>query len=1584
MLFLGTKKNVKVCTLGALVLIVCMVNANAATYYVDGRRGDDGNSGQSVGASWRTLGKANSEVQPGDTVCIREGTYRETIRPGTSGTQGNYITYVPYNNEEVTITDVADGADLKDRSYIVIDGLRIVNVDGNWIDMGGNSSYNIIQNCHMEEALAWGGIYIKYESHYNKILNNTVIGRVGPDDLIYLKNGPSHNVIEGNDCRYGAHVSINVHTDSMYNVVRNNRIWNPWHTSVNCFRNCDPTLIEGNIILDSGEDAANIPIGLEGDGDRQGTRECHRRYHNGIELASSDCIIRNNVLVNNGMMGMDTYPDSGLYSYNNRIYNNTFTKNYDAFYSESGNPVYGHYIKNNIFYDNYEYEIRQHISTTPGENDNYFVSNSINGSSIYINHMGGVRSLSYLQSTYGAFFHGNQEEDPLFVNPGSVNDQDNSSFDPEWLHLRSTSPMINAGAFLTTTTSSGSGTSIVVADASYFFDGWGIPGEQGDLIQLQGQTETARIVSIDYDNDRITVDRSLSWSADQGVSLPYRGSAPDIGAFEYASTETTTYALNTSGAHGTITKTPNQSSYDSGATVTVQATADDGYEFTGWSGDLSGSTNPAMITMDANKSITANFAAAAVPTYRLNTSGTHGTITRTPNQSSYDSGATVTVQATADSGYEFTGWSGDLSGSTNPFIVTMDANKSITANFTAVAPTTYTLATSGTNGWIAKTPDRSSYDSGATVTLQATADGGYEFTGWSGDLSGSTNPATVTMDGNKFVAATFAAIAPATYTLSASGTNGSVTKTPDKASYAQGETVTLTATPSAGYSFTNWSGDVSGASPSVTVTMDGNKSVTANFSINSYTLAVAGTHGSVTRSPEKDSYTHGETVILTASPDTGYGFAGWSGDLSGGTNPASVTMNGNKSIAASFTRQSTDEEPPAVVAASPEVDAVQAPRNSLVSLHISDDGDGVDADTVTISVDGETVYSGNVPKYESATGVCRRTGSKADYAYAYQSDTEFDFGETITVRVNAADLNGNAMSEHVYSFKTEMWAFGGNRKVSWGPNGLDKGRPAAAYDSAGNLWVVWDAGAAGRRDIYLSKWGPGDDSFTDPIRLTTHATDQTDPDIAIGANDKLYVAWQDNRRGNWDVYLRTSPDGTNWSAETRITDSDDNQTAPAIIADGASGCHIAWEDDTDGHLDICVASSSNGFLAQTLTRVTSNMSDQSDPDIAVDASGNVYLVWADARNGSVDIYGAASNNGPWANVALVTGAGDQSAPALATDATGARLHLVWVSDAGGDSDIYYAATEGLPSSPLAGIDLVDDSSGADQLAPTVAVTGSPGSSSRVFVCWQDWRNMTEDGQDADLYLVEVKEGDDTNVLVGDGGLGSGQSEPAIDVDSQGFPHVVWTDDRGTNTEIYYAGTTSWDSEVLDSRTVTASEGGTVGVASPSNVDDVSVVIPPAASSQDATITVTKMKNAPAVPSSGVLPYEFGPSGLQFDQPVTITIPYAVAEFGSRPPTPLWYDSTTGGLSQEGITNIEHIVLSPTIQALRFRTTHFTPYYLVSTTAMEEIAAGSGGGCSLSYSNDRSDVVAYFIPYGLIAFVMLGLRIRDARRRARLF
>jgi len=737
--------------------------------------------------------------------------------------------------------------------------------------------------------------------------------------------------------------------------------------------------------------------------------------------------------------------------------------------------------------------------------------------------------------------------------------------------------------------------------------------------------------------------------------------------------------------------------------------------------------------------------------------------------------------------------------------------------------------------------------------------------------------------------------------------------------------------------------------------------------------------------PDGDPLSYSATGLPSGATFTGQTF-NWTPAHSQTDNSYQVTFtasDGQLDDSQTVTIAVSDTSAPNVANCSPPADSIQAPLNNLITLHITDDGKGVNAGTVTITLDGSTIYSGDTSNYVSATGNCRRTGTKADYTYAYQPSADFDFDQTKTVTVNATDLGGNVMSGTSYSFRTEMRSFGENKLLGSDVANLAKGAPATATDSSSNIWAVWHAGPTGSRDIYLAKLAAGASAFGASTQITDSNADQCNPAIAVGTDDKLYVVWEDNRRGNWDVYASTSMLGTTWSAPQRLTDSNDNQINPALAVDSQSPnrVYVVWQDDSAGNEDIYLATSSNAFVTNTLTRITSNTADQTDPAVAVDSSNTVYVLWTDGRNSSNDIYGAAGSG--WTNVPIVTKAADQSSPAIAVESTGSILHLLWADRISGNSDIYYASCSGLPSSPLTGTNIVDDTSDADQLSPTIVVAGSAGSGLKVFACWLDKRNVAGTNGDTDLYMVQTNVAHGTNVLIDDGGMNSAQSEPAIGIDRYGYPYMVWTDDRNTGTEIYYAASTYMQPTAVSSQHITASSGGTVG-ADPNAItsaDDVSIVVPAGACPYDVTISITKIENPQEFATRQLSSYDFGPSGIEFSRPVTVTIPYAVASSGTSP-SAYWYDSLTGALSQQGITDIEIIELSASLHALRFKTTHFTPYVVLAAVATAGAAGGGGGGgggCSISPAG-QGNVVEFLVPYLGLAVVMLVLKLRDARNR----
>ena len=134
-----------------------------------------------------------------------------------------------------------------------------------------------------------------------------------------------------------------------------------------------------------------------------------------------------------------------------------------------------------------------------------------------------------------------------------------------------------------------------------------------------------------------------------------------------------------------------------------------------------------------------------------------GSVTKSPSQSTYAYGTVVQLTASAGTGWTFSSWSGDVSGSSNPVSITMTGNKSVVAHFTQ---NQYTLTvTINGSGTVTKNPNSATYTYGTVVTLTASASVGWAFQSWTGDLSGSQNPKTITITGNKAVTAHFSDIA---------------------------------------------------------------------------------------------------------------------------------------------------------------------------------------------------------------------------------------------------------------------------------------------------------------------------------------------------------------------------------------------------------------------------------------------------------------------------------------------------------------------------------------------------------------------------------------------------------------------------------------------------------------------------------------------------------------------------------------------------------------------------------------------------------------------------------------------------------
>ncbi len=507
----------------------------------------DRNCNGADGDAHTSLASAATTAVAGYEVLIRQGVYSEQLSPQNSGTPGNHIRFKNFGDELVEITGAAlsPAIWIENKDYIAIEGLHVKDVR-RWLNALG-SDYLILKDNIFERALDTGGssktgIFLQ-SSNYAKIQNN-ILNDTTQDNLGII-NG-DYNLIEGNTFTKGLH-ALWAFKCSNFNIIRNNYFHNEIQKigeiydcdnagfgsaefpKLNSYDDAKYNVVEGNIFAYTPSSGNSSPYA-------------------GIQYAGQNGILRNNTFYEctGPALSLTYYSGEAEYNYGNKIYHNVFYDNKLGALEISGtsSPNFTKQrFKNNILYKNlfiqndmrwswYVELNNQPVQILTGRDSQVkFENNNIFNSAVdelYIiafgsrtsNSNAAPQSLSWWESNQPGFIQTSLQANPLFENPGQYNFQ----LEPE-------SPMIDAGAFLASTTSAATNSTIMtVDDAGWFMDGFGVVS--GDVVQLEGQVQTAIVIEVDYANNALTLNTTLSWTTGQGLSLAYSGEKPDIGAFE--------------------------------------------------------------------------------------------------------------------------------------------------------------------------------------------------------------------------------------------------------------------------------------------------------------------------------------------------------------------------------------------------------------------------------------------------------------------------------------------------------------------------------------------------------------------------------------------------------------------------------------------------------------------------------------------------------------------------------------------------------------------------------------------------------------------------------------------------------------------------------------------------------------------------------------------------------------------------------------------------------------------------------------------------------------------------------------------
>ncbi len=448
-------------------------------------------------------------------------------------------------------------------------------------------------------------------------------------------------------------------------------------------------------------------------------------------------------------------------------------------------------------------------------------------------------------------------------------------------------------------------------------------------LQAMAQARIAngdKIVVVDMEN---ALNYSTDMSSD-GIHPNFAGYEKMADVWYTALVKLLGYSLTINyDGHGLVAKLPDKVAYPSGAVVNLTAKADDGWTFSSWSGALSGNISSQNITMNSNKTVTANFN----PMYKLTLSTNYGiTAPSAGEEHWYTAGTNVTIVATpptagADERFTLLNWTGSgassYNGTSNNVTITINSNVTETAFWTHE----YKLTLYSTSGTSTPPAGEYWYKAGTPVTITAvsptSADTRGSWTGWTGlganSYTGTINPVVLTMNGP----ITETALWNTEYKLTVVTNLGTTQPAAGENWFAAGTSVNVETSPPTAqtgvqYVCSGWAGTGSvpatGNSSNVVFTINSPSSISWTWKTQYY-LTVTSAYGNPAGGGWYDASTSAYASVnpttSTGPGGTQYVFTGWSGSASGNTSPSNViVMDGPKTATANWSPAQTSTPTP--------------------------------------------------------------------------------------------------------------------------------------------------------------------------------------------------------------------------------------------------------------------------------------------------------------------------------------------------------------------------------------------------------------------------------------------------------------------------------------------------------------------------------------------------------------------------------------------------------------------------------------------------------------------------------------------------
>ena len=356
--------------------------------------------------------------------------------------------------------------------------------------------------------------------------------------------------------------------------------------------------------------------------------------------------------------------------------------------------------------------------------------------------------------------------------------------------------------------------------------------------------------------------------------------------------------------------------------------------------------------------------------------------------------------------------------------------------------------------------------------------------------------------------------------------------------------------------------------------------------------------------------------------------------------------------------------------------------------------------------------------------------------------------------------------------------------------------PQVAVDASGNIYVVWEDDAIfPQQNILFSYSTDQGKTFSSPLNLSKSTTGAFNPRIAVDSQGGINIVYVDNP-GNIDtVYFTRSTDGgKTFSQPLNVSSPQGGQsdaTTPEIAVDASGHIHVVWVNSNINFGVFYSRSTDNGSSFSAPKDLDANTSQSFAPQVAVDATnGNVYVVWDDlltTPKSQIQIFFSASTNNGLAFSAsqnISNDSGNASSPQMALDSNG-NINVVWTDNSPGNNQIFFSRSSNQGTTFSAATTVFNQTAMSTNSLVAADANGN------IFVVWQNGASKIANH---DIWFASLSNGA-TNFSVAQNlsqsaASGIDSANPWLTVDQSGNVNVSWEEALTSTTQIFFTQSTN--------------------------------------------------------------------------------------------------------------------------------------------------------------------------------------------------